>query len=351
MARLPQPTIDAIYKHYESLPNDDRGYLGGSELGEECSRRLWYGFRQVGRARPEGRILRLFESGHREEARVIENLRAIGCTVYDRDEQGRQFRYTECDGHLSGGLDGAVLGLPEAPDTPHLLECKTANKKSFDAMEKDGLAKSKPVHMAQVQLYMGLAGLTRAAYVVVCKDDDRIYLERVEFDAKLFKALLLKANAIIKAETPPSKVSEDPAFFVCKFCPFAELCHGSAMPRAGCRTCIHSSPAKDAKWACAKWAKAEELPMQTGCMEHVFIPPLFETWAEPIDGNEEGVVYKRKDNGLQFVNVANTGFPAKDIPHWSSAQLAKASPLVVCNPAVEAARLTLGGEVEEVKAL
>jgi hypothetical protein len=122
------------------------------------------------------------------------------------------------------------------------------------------------------------------------------------------------------------------------------------MPKAGCRTCIHSSPVKDAKWSCAKWPHAEELPMADGCGEHIFVPDLL-SFAEPIDGNEEGVVYRRKDNGLQFVNVGNTGFPARDIPHWSSAQLAKASPLVVCNPAVEAARLTLGGEVEEVKAL
>jgi hypothetical protein len=344
MARLPQPTIDAIYKHYESLPNEDRGYLGGSELGEECSRRLWYGFRQVGRARPDGRILRLFETGHREEARVIDNLRAIGCEVFTVDEAtGKQYRYTECDGHLSGGLDGVVLGLPEAPETPHLLECKTANKKSFDAMEKDGVAKSKPVHMAQVQLYMGMAGLARAAYVVVCKDDDRLYLERVEFDAKMYKALLLKARSIIQADSPPEKVSQDPAFYVCKFCPYADNCHGERMPMVSCRTCVHSAPAKDAAWTCGMGRD-----MVPDCGGHLVNPALL-PWAEPVDGTEEWVQYRIRANNRQFVNVADVGFAPRDLPMYASAELVRCVPAAIGDPAVEAARVTLGAVVVEAR--
>lgn len=343
MAKLPQPTIDAIYQHYERQPQEVRTYLGGSEIGESCSRRLWYSFRQVARPSFEGRILRLFESGHREEARIIANLRAIDCMVYDRDADGKQFRYTECDGHLSGGIDGVVVGLPESPETPHLLECKSMNRKNFDALEKGGVQKEQPKHYAQCQLYMGMAQLTRAAYVVACKDDDRLYMERIGFDPKQYKALLLKARSIIQAESPPEKVSQDPSWFECKFCPFADNCHGERMPLVGCRTCVHSAPAKDAKWSCSQGRD-----MVPGCGGHIINPALL-PWAEPIDGTEEWVQYRIRKTGREFVNVADIGFPAKSVPHYASAELVRCVPAAIGDPAVEAARGVLGGEVVESK--
>lgn len=345
MAKLPTPTVDAIFSHYESLPKEVRGYLGGSEIGQPCSRRLWYSFRHVGTECFNGKTLRLFESGHREEARIIANLRAIGCTVHDRDADGLQFRFTECDGHLSGGIDGVVEGLPESPETPHLLECKSMNKKNFDALEKDGVEKSKPVHFAQCQLYLGMSQLTRAAYVVACKDDDRLYLERIEFEPKTYKALLLKARSIIQAESPPEKVSQDPAFYVCKFCPYADNCHGEKMPLVSCRSCVHSAPDKDAKWKCGRG-----LEMAPECGDHIVNPALL-PWAEPIDGTEEWVQYRIRKTGREFINCARSSFPAREVAHYSSAELVRCVPAAIGDPAVEAARVSLGAVVVEAKRL
>jgi len=345
MVKLPDPTIDKIYATYEaaSAAEPQRDYLGGSEIGEECSRRLWYSFRHAGREKIEGRIARLFATGHREEARIVADLRAIGCEVLDVDPStGKQWRYALIDGHLSGGLDGVVCGLPESPQTWHLLEVKTHNRKSFDVLEKDVVKKSKPKHWAQCQIYMGMAGLTRAFYVAHCKDDDRLYSERIEFEPNAHKALLLKAERIIHAEYAPEKISDNPSFFGCKFCPFSEICHGDAAPKANCRTCVHSAPAADGAWSCAVGGSPPSV-----CGEHIFIPSML-GWAEPVDGDPTWVRYKIKSTGREFINVASTGFPAIDLCHYSSAELQNCTAQTIGEPMVEAARSILGGKVAEV---
>lgn len=343
MVALPNPTIDAIYAAYERNHKPwVRAHIGGSDIGRQCDRRLWLAFRQVATEKIEGRILRLFQTGHREEDRLIADLRAAGIEVWSKDPQtGKQFEYVGLDGHVVVHLDGVALNLPEAPETPHLLETKTSNKKNFEKLEKEGLEKAKPEHYAQMQLCMGLADLTRGLYLVACKDDEKMYAERVHFDDKVFKALLLRASRIIRAETPPDRISDDPAFWICKFCPFAEHCHGVAMPANGCRTCVHASPAAGGTWECAN-----KLPMSPGCGEHLYIPDLLH-WAEPVDGDPTWVKYRIKSTGREFVNCADTGFPAMDVPHYASRELVNCTPAAIGHPAIEAARTVLGGRVAE----
>jgi len=100
MAALPAPvhqTAAAIYALHEQREAGEqaRPYLGASALGDPCARRLWMGFRWIAREQFEGRMVRLFETGHREEARVLDELRAIGLEVWDRQPDGRQFAVVE----------------------------------------------------------------------------------------------------------------------------------------------------------------------------------------------------------------------------------------------------------------
>jgi hypothetical protein len=346
MPTLPRPTIDAIYALYESreASRPPRDYLGGSELGEECARALWLKFRHASREPIGGRMLRLFDTGHREELRIIEDLRAIGVEVLDKDPStGEQWRHASADGHLSGGLDGVCRGLPEAPKTWHLLEVKSANKKSFAECEAKGVKAWRPKYWAQVQLYMGLAGLERCAFFVWCKDDDSLYMERIEASEKEFKALLLKARYILDAEEAPDHISADPSFYKCKFCPVAGVCRGDAMPLVSCRTCVHAKPGANGSWTCAN-----ELPMRPGCGEHVFIPSLL-PFAEPVDGAPDWILYRHKTNGREFVNATTKSFPAQTAPHYASRELAAMTPSTIADPTIDAARTILGGEVVQTK--
>jgi hypothetical protein len=303
-------TAQAIHAlHAEkSAAEESRGYLGWSSLGEACERALWYGFRWAGSKPIEGRIARLFDTGHREEARVLQELRDLGYEVYDRDTNGQQFAVESLAGHLRGHADAVVVGLPESPATPHLVDVKTIKSKKFDELLKKGMAATFPKYIAQGLGYCGLMQLTRAAFIFVCKDDDRIHTEFFDFDQVAFDALMVKARRVIEATEPPPKIggADD---FACKFCNFHSLCHGTQAAEVNCRTCTHATPdlaRTDATWTCtAGTGKAlVTIPIahqRTGCEHHLYIPPLLRNMGEPVDGGEDYVVYRTAD-GFEFVN-------------------------------------------------
>lgn len=340
-------TVEAIYASYEARERQQnrRGYLGGSELGSECARQLWYRFRWALRPTFDGRTLRLFDTGHREESRLIDELKRIGVEVYDTDEStGKQWRFTAHGGHVSGGLDGVARGLLEAPKTWHLLEFKTANTKTFKAVKKNGVERAQPRHFAQMQVYMGLAALTRAAYFVVCKETDEIYYERVHFDRAVFDRLMDRARQIITSPVPLTRASRDPFSPPCGFCEMRPLCHEEQLPEVNCRTCAHSTPIVDdsdeAAWMCERTGEIlSREDQERGCDEHLFIPDLV-PFAEAIDGDETHVLYQIRGKDQKFVNVGASGFPALDVPHFSSKSLREVPPEAIGNEVVEAVRET-----------
>ena len=307
--KIPPPmhsTAAAIFAHYEAQADDGlRAHLGGSEIGGECERAIWYSFRWVARSKFDGRTLRLFETGKREEARVHANLRAIGCRMSGLK---KQIRVTAVGGHAGGSLDGIVKRLPEAPKTPHLLEVKTHSAKSFADLCKKGVKDSKPQHYAQMAFYCGLAGLTRWLYFAVNKDTDELHIERGEFDRAEFDRLMERASRVVTAAEPPARLNDDKDYFVCKMCRFAPLCHGEALPLVNCRTCLHSTasegPPAPGMWHCAhygQWMDAVEQSAE--CPSHRYIPALLANIAEPIDADaEKNIVFYRRKDGSEFAN-------------------------------------------------
>lgn len=303
---MTSPIVKAIYQRYEdNRRSAHRPHLGGSQIGNTCARALWYQFRWTYTEKHEGRILRLFETGEREELRVIQNLRAAGCTVWDRDPAtGQQFRYTAHHGHFALSLDGVVEGLPESSKV-HTLEVKTMSDKYFKTLCNLGVEKAKPVYYAQCQIGMHLSGLDRCLFISVNKNTDEIYAERLKVDHDFAGDLLFKAQEIIFADRPPRGISNDPAWFECKFCPYHSICHGYGVAELNCRTCAFST-AETEGWSCARHKKAlDEIDQRSGCGDHIYNPALVklpvhdsgEDWIEYI--NEDGEIvrnYKRRMN-------------------------------------------------------
>lgn len=300
-ATLLSPTIAAIDAAVEAghAPQHDL-VIRGSAIGRPCERHLWYRFRWA--HQPEafsGRMLRLFETGHLYEPTIVAHLRAAGVTVHEVDpETGEQWEVEALDGHFKGHTDGKVEGVLEAPVTPHLLEIKTHNDKSFQQLKRSGVAVAKPEHVAQMQVYMHLGGLTRAFYIARNKNDDELYAERVHYDAAQAGALMAKAERVLGAARPLPGVSSDPAYFVCRFCSSQTVCHGGAMALRNCRTCLHSTPVMggDAAWRCERLGRDLSIADQlAGCGQHLFIPDLVP--GEQVDAAEDGssVTYRLPD--------------------------------------------------------
>jgi len=244
-------------------------------------------------------------TGHREEARLIEDLRDIGVDVQAVDPgTGEQWEVKALDGHFAGHADGILTGVPEAPKARHLFEAKTHNQKSFDQLIKHGVREAKPEHVAQMQIYMGLLSLTRAFYLAKNKNTDELYGERIHFDPAHFAALVAKAERIRDSHIPLARISDDPDFFRCKAfkCPSYDVCHGGGMPLRNCRTCLHSSPVNDGQWYCQRHKRELTYDDQKrGCPNHLFLPGLVH--GEQIDANNgnETVTYRLPD-GNEWVD-------------------------------------------------
>ena len=276
--------------------------MGASLIGHQCERSIWMTWRWALKPEFSGRILRLFSTGQREEPRFIEELRGIGATVWDTNEDGQQWRVSACDGHFGGSLDGVAKGLPEAPKSVAILEFKTHSNKSFMDLVKKKVRDGKPQHFDQMTVYMGLMEIDRALYMAANKDTDDVYCEWTHFDKDRFDVLIARAQKLIDMTEPPGRISEDPAYFVCKMCTFWKTCHGGQTAEANCRTCCHASPVANAQWHCDKHDKIlDQATQNKGCDQHLFIPALV-PYGEAFDGGEDWVAYKHRETGVAFVN-------------------------------------------------
>jgi hypothetical protein len=254
-------------------------------------------------------MLRLFETGMREEERLVRDLRRTGATVLDTDpETGRQWQVTALGGHFGGAMDAVAIGLLEAPKSWHVVEFKTHNRKSFAALSREGVLSAKPQHAAQMQVYMHLAGITRAMYVAVCKDTDEIHIERLRGDPAAGQRLLAKAKRVIDAARPPAKISEDPAWWQCRLCDHHDHCHGERPAERNCRTCLHSTPA-DGGWICERWKRTlSSSEQRRGCPFHLFVPDLVP--GEPVDAGEDWVAYRLADGSVWTDGAETASRPA-----------------------------------------
>lgn len=292
LRRTADSSVEAVYRARalaeEAEPR--RGHLGASQLGQECDRALWYGFRWVfhpaGAATPEaielarperGRMLRLFDHGKLIEAHVMTGLRAAG---YDIEEQVS----FDFGGGVSGTADGIISGLPEAPTTGHLLEIKSSNSKQFAKLEKEGMQQAKPVHWVQLQLGMLGLGLERAYYIACNKDTDHLYAERIVFDKSAAEMAVERGKRIIKLNAPPQRIG-DATSFACQWCDWRDGCHGRVVPSRNCRTCVSwSNPGQ-----CSLLGRDVTSIEAQGCRQHRYLPGLLH-WLTAVDGKDERFV-------------------------------------------------------------
>ena len=341
MAQIPEPsksTAKQIHWLYEQKKDAPRPHMGCSIIGHSCDKYIWLTWRWVLEESFPGRIKRLFNTGHREEERIQSDLRALGVELHTEDETGKQISVSAHDGHLAGSVDGVGRGFIEAPKSWAVLECKTHNTKSFADLQKKGVAQAKPQHFSQMQMYMGLMELDRAIYVAQCKEDDHIYTEWVHFDKEVFERLMERAERLIRSESPPEGISTDPAWYECKWCNFYDHCHGEKVAQANCRTCVHSTPTKEAKWECADKHKSLTYDAQReGCKSHLYIPALI-PFGEVLDAGVNFVQYKVKGTERTFTNSAQPGA-------YLSREIHMLDPSMVGDKKINEMKDIFGGEV------
>lgn len=296
MPELPPPIpsiVDLIFERYVRDREDwRRPLLGISILGRECARERWMTFRWCSEPEHDGQRLRLFARGDREEDWLLEELERLGIEVARVDEDAGIEMARNASGrleakqpqirvmlapHIGGSVDGLACGIPEAPDEWVLVECKTHSSASFRDLVKKGCRESKPEHWFQIQGYLhGLRarpiGIRRALYLAVCKDDDRIHRELIDYDEEAADLLVERARMIVESPEPLSRISDAPSFYRCqKLCDHYEPCQLRRVARIArnCRTCADSSPESSGYWVCRRHEKFLTIGEQkAGCDDY-----------------------------------------------------------------------------------
>lgn len=309
----------AVKRHYELNAEERRGHLGASAIGNRCVRQAWYGFRWAYHVRHTGRIHRLFNRGHEEEARLTRWLRMAGCEIQDYAErlcyhnannadtgidpwytcedwsteyhggedvshnpnhialatelgQGpKQWHFKDHQGHFAGSSDGRIrggfledqLGLGSEWGG---VEYKTHGDKSFKLLLKKGVVSSKPVHYVQMQIYMHYFDLPWCLYVSTNKNDDAIYMEVVYRKPELALSYIDVAAKIINSDAMPVRITEDPSWFECRFCDYRDICHKGKPVQKNCRSCVFAKPVDNGQWRCSHWnATIPKEAIPSGC--------------------------------------------------------------------------------------
>lgn len=241
MVSLPQsfiedPTLSAMRKVLED--NQDasrRNYLGASEIGDPCARKIWYNYNNYPRKRIESPGLMAIEDGHRTEDLTAARLRMVGgIHLVTHNSDGSQMGFSDFGGKFKGHLDGLIVGLLQAPKKWHVWENKSCGHKKFQEFknaknkygEKDALENWNFIYYIQHQIYMHYYECNRG-YLTVAYSGGRDYEScRTEYKRDVALQYIDRAKSIIEATQPPKKISEQSDYYMCRFCPFADICHG-----------------------------------------------------------------------------------------------------------------------------
>jgi len=276
-------TLEAVAAAVELAQSSvGRGYLGASEIGNECPRRLWYGFRDYSNVWFDVDTLYRFEDGHISEDTQAARLKMV-CELETHDPvSGKQFGFAAVDGHFRGHCDGLIWkGLVEAPATPHVWEAKACGEAVYkkllklkqDHPEKDVLEQWNRVYWAQAQLYMHEFKMKRH-YLTASTPGARQWTSvRTDYDEKAALFYLERAERIIASNNPPPRIAQNPSDFRCKWCSHTDVCFKEEPGQVGCRTCRHSYAGAKGTWVCELHSKVLDRDAQIdACGDHDYIP-------------------------------------------------------------------------------
>ena len=228
-----------------------RNYLGASQIGEECLRKLCYSYAHTpvdpGRE-ISARMVRIFDTGHAAEDTValqlgkdesqedafFKNLTAkwmwdAGFRLIRKNGDGGQIGFTAVEGRFQGHTDGIITGNPFPDEIPRPCgwENKALGQKGWNKIKKHGVKAASPVYFGQMQIYMGYLELRAYLFTALNKNTQELHHELIPYEPHAAQALSDKAvQVILSVEAgellPRCTDSED--YFYCKWCDWRKRC-------------------------------------------------------------------------------------------------------------------------------
>lgn len=322
MAKIPEMTdltlmaIDMILEEKQALESE-RNYLGMSQIGEECWRKLFYSFRGATKRKISASGIKAIQDGFLQEDIMAERLRLLPfIELITVVENGEQIGFSLVKDHFRGHADGMIKGIKEAPKSWHVWENKAVNETKFKKLislknelsEKLALVEWDIIYYAQAQIYMYCAKVERHYLTVETPGGRDAVSCRTEIDSKYVQGIIEKATIIITDNwNIPAKLSENREFYKCKWCEFSGICHDGDIPLLNCKTCRYSEPIEGGERIC----NLNETILQPekysiGCSKHIYNPALLP--ARLIEQQADGCIYET-NNGFKFANMSLSGLP------------------------------------------
>ena len=228
-----------------------RNYLGASQIGEECLRKLYYSYSHTpvdpGRELT-ARAIRIFDTGHAGEDAAalamgaddipqeeffktcaVRWMNDAGFKLVTRDKHGKQFGFMALDGRFGGHLDGVIISTPFPDEIPRYsgFEHKALNAKNWSKIKKHGVKEASPVYYAQMQVYSAYMELPAFVFTATNKNTQELNHELVPYVPAEAQKQSDKAVTVIRAveagELLP-RCTDNPDYFLCKFCDWRFNC-------------------------------------------------------------------------------------------------------------------------------
>lgn len=227
LATLINGLIDeALERERETQPK--REYIGMSELGDECLRRVYYNTMDAPRKKLKGSKVRIFETGHVFEAMAARWLRAAGFVLMSHEINGGQIRVSTADNIIKGHLDGVIISGPDIGVAyPIGWETKALGDKWWKQIVKNGLEIANPKYYGQMQLYMAYQKLDNFLFTAINKNTEELYPEIIPFyplSAQTFSDRGVNLIHACREGVPPKRMCPSASFFEAKWCEFVNVC-------------------------------------------------------------------------------------------------------------------------------
>lgn len=207
-------TLEAVNKYIED--NHDasyRGYLGMSEIGEECSRKLWYSYNQYPRKPFDAKTIKRFDDGNRGEDIMFQRLKNAGIKIYGQQQELK-------DGNFKGHIDGLIFPLENPIE--HIWEHKSTEKLP---KEGESLKSWNPRYYAQAQMYMHYMDIHQHFMTISSAGERDTVSIITKYNKAYAEIQIQKAHYIIGAKTAPDRAFASASFYQCKWCEFREECY------------------------------------------------------------------------------------------------------------------------------
>lgn len=297
---------------YEGQEKFKRSYVGASSIGGACLRKIQYQFRHCIEADFPSSTLKKFDDGHRSEAIYIDRIKSAEYKLQS-DEDGQQFGFSDLGGWFKGHRDGYLYKLDFLDGADAIWEHKSSEKwkslhKLVLAHEGSALFEWNKDYYYQAQLYMGYEGVKY--HLLTCasagsRDQTGVL---TEFNQNDFEHAKQRAKTVIESDNLLPKISDNPDFYVCRFCDANEICHGKALPKPVCRNCaaIDFKTDGDCKAICTMFNQAFEgnpEAMESTYDCHLYMPELINTSALTdglVEQDQKGLTYRY--DGIEFTN-------------------------------------------------